>query len=119
MAMAKKPGKVKAPTNSRAEQVFYARNAATKSAVKYAAGDTVQRNAETAKVSLSSKEFEKARNVLKPRMQIDRSRTAARAKAIDKVQTKKEAAKRAAAAIGNSPAVKKTAKAVVKKKAGK
>ena len=112
---AKKKAKVTAPTNSRAEQVFYARNAATKSAVKYAAGDTVQRNAETAKVNLSSKEFEKARNVLSPRMQIDRSRTAARAKAIDKVQSKKEAAKRAAAAIGNSPATKKTVKPAVKK----
>jgi len=109
MAMAKKPGKVKAPTNSRAEQVFYARNAAAKSAVKYAAGDTVQRNAETAKVSLSSKEFEKARNILKPRMQLDRSRTAARGVAIEKMQEKKAAAKRAAAAIGNSTVTKKAA----------
>ena len=115
MPAPKKPGKVKAPTDSRQQQVFYARNAAAKSAVGYAAGDTVARNAETAGVNLSSKEFEKARSVLKPRMQIDRSRTAARGNAIDKIQSKKEAAKRAAAAIGNSPTTKKTAKPVVKK----
>jgi hypothetical protein len=47
----------------------------------------------------------------------DRNKTLARGVAIEKREAKKVAAKRAAAAIGNSPATKKTAKAVVKKKA--
>ena len=58
-----------------------------------------------------------AKKVLQPRMAQDRKKTAARGVAIQKIQEKKAAAKRAAAAIGNSPATKKTAKPAVKKKA--
>jgi hypothetical protein len=55
-----------------------------------------------------------AKKVLQPRMKLDRQRTAARAVGIEKMQEKKAAAKRAAAAIGNAPAskTKPTAKPV-------
>ena len=86
--------------------------------VSIAANKTVNRNAKTAGVRLSMAEERAARKVLQPRMAQDRKKTAARAVAIEKMQTKKAAAKRAAAAIGNSPAVKKTAKPATKK-AGK
>jgi hypothetical protein len=97
-------------------------NAKDKLNTKIAAGETVQRNAEAAGIrDLTTAEFKKARKTLQPRMRLDRQKTAARAVAIEKMQTKKAAAKRAAAAIGNSPAAKKAvakkvAKAVVKKK---
>ena len=83
--------------------------------VSIAAGETVNRNAKTGKVRLTMAEERAAKKVLMPRMAQDRKKTAARGMAILKVQTKKAAAKRAAAAIGNSPAAKKTAKAVTKK----
>jgi hypothetical protein len=83
-----------------------------------AANETVNRNAKTAGVRLSMAEERAAKKVLKPRMKLDRQRTAARGVAIEKMQEKKAAAKRAAAAIGNLPAAKKTSKAVTKK-AGK
>jgi UDP-3-O-[3-hydroxymyristoyl] glucosamine N-acyltransferase len=93
-------------------------NAKDKLNTRIAAGETVQRNAEAAGIKdLTTAEFNKARKTLQPRMRQDRKKTAARAVAIEKMQTKKIAAKRAAAAIGNSPAAKKTAKPVVKKKA--
>jgi hypothetical protein len=103
---------------------------ATKMETGIAARETVARNAKTAKVNLSMREEQKATKVLKDRMQIDRSKTAARATAIEKVQGKKEAVKRANAATGNmtkaktkttvvskavtKPAVKATVKSVVK-----
>ena len=90
-------------------KVRKAKNAATSDAAKYAAGDTVMRNAKTAGVELSTAEFKKARKTLQPRIRIDRQKTAARAAGIEKMQTKKAAAKRAAAAIGNTPAAKKAA----------
>jgi hypothetical protein len=96
---------------------------ARKDVTKYAAGDTVTRNAKAAGIKdLTTAEFKKARKTLEPRMKLDRQKTAARAVAIEKREIKKVAAKRAAAAIGNTPmakkaAVKKVAKAVVKKKA--
>jgi hypothetical protein len=88
-------------------------NAATKDAAYYAAGDTVQRNAEAAGIKdLTSDEFKKARKIIQPRIRADRKRTEARAIGIERREAKKTAAKRAAAAIGNSPAAKKaTAKA--------
>jgi len=92
-------------------------NAKDKLNTRIAAGETVQRNAEAAGIKdLTTAEFNKARKTLQPRMRQDRKKTAARAVAIEKMQTKKIAAKRAAAAIGNSPATKKKAAA---KKAGK
>ena len=60
-------------------------------------------------------EEEKAKKTLTPRMTQDRNKTLARGVAIEKRQAKKAAAKRAAAAIGNSPAAKKTVKTAAKK----
>ena len=95
---------------SLSERARKAKNAATKDAAKYAAGDTVIRNAEAAGIKdLTTAEFKKARKTLQPRIRIDRQKTAARAAGIEKMQAKKTAAKRAAAAIGNTPAAKKTA----------
>jgi hypothetical protein len=92
-------------------------NLADKLNTKIAAGDTVQRNAEAAGIKdLTTAEFRKARNTLQPRMRLDRKKTAARAIAIEKMQAKKTAAKRAAAAIGNSPAAKKAASKPAAKK---
>jgi hypothetical protein len=106
------------------DKVRKARNKATSLETGIAAYETVERNARTAGVRLSMAEERKAAKTLQPRMKIDRQRTAARAVAIEKMQTKKMAAKRAAAAIGNAPAAKKiaTKKAVAKtttKKSGK
>jgi hypothetical protein len=99
-------------------KVSEAKNRAGNLATKIAAGDTVMRNAKAAGIEdLTTAEFKAARKVLQPRMRQDRKKTAARGEAIQKIQTKKAAAKRAAAAIGNSPAAKKTAKPAVKKKA--
>ena len=91
------------------DKVRKARRAATKSEASITAGETVNRNAKTAGVRLSMAEERAAAKVLKPRIKLDRGKTAARGMAILKVQEKKAAAKRAAAAIGNSPAAKKTA----------
>jgi hypothetical protein len=99
------------------EKVRKAKNAATKDAAKYAAGDTVMRNAKAAGIEdLSTAEFKKARKTLQPRIRLDRQKTAARAVGIEKMQAKKTAAKRAAAAIGNAPAKKVVAKKIAKKK---
>jgi hypothetical protein len=90
------------------DKVRAARRAATNLEANIAAGETVNRNAKTAGVRLSMAEERAAKKVLQPRIKIDRSRTAARGMAIEKIQEKKAAAKRAAAAIGNAPANKKT-----------
>jgi hypothetical protein len=93
-----------------------AKNAATKNAAKYAAGDTVMRNAKTAGIELSTAEFKKARKTIQPRIRLDRQKTAARAAGIEKMQAKKTAAKRALAAVGN-PEIK-VKDAMAKPKAG-
>jgi hypothetical protein len=99
------------------DKVRKARFNASKMETSIAANETVNRNAKTAKVRLTMAEERAATKTLKPRMQLDRSKTAARAVGIEKMQTKKAAAKRAAAAIGNSSASKKpTSKATVKPK---
>jgi hypothetical protein len=98
------------------DKVTAAKIKARKDVTGYDAGDTVMRNANTAKIDLTTKEFKAAKKVLEPRMALDRKKTAARAVAIEKREIKKAAAKRAAAAIGNSPAAKKTAKPATKKK---
>jgi hypothetical protein len=89
------------------DKVRKARNNATSGEVSYAANQTVTRNAKTAGVRLSMAEERAAAKVLKPRIALDRKKTAARAVGIEKREIKKAAAKRAAAAIGNSPATKK------------
>ena len=66
------------------------------------ARDTARRNASTAGIKLTMGEERKATKVLKDRIQIDRSKTAARATNIAKTQAKKTAAKRVATATGNS-----------------
>ena len=83
------------------DKVRKARNKATSLETGIAAYETVARNANTAKVRLSMAEERKAAKTLQPRMKLDRQKTAARAVGIEKMQTKKAAAKRAAAAIGN------------------
>jgi hypothetical protein len=98
------------------DKVAAVKTKARKDVTGYDAGDTVMRNAKTAKIDLTTKEFKAAKKVLEPRMALDRKRTAARAVAIEKREVKKAAAKRAAAAIGNSPAAKKTTKATAKAK---
>jgi regulator of protease activity HflC (stomatin/prohibitin superfamily) len=103
------------------DKVRKARNKASGMETRIAASETVLRNADTAKLRLSMAEERAAAKVLRPRMKLDRQRTLARGVAIEKREAKKTAAKRAAAAIGNSPAAKKAvakkvAKAVVKKK---
>ena len=103
------------------DKVRKARNKATNLETRIAANETVTRNADTAGVRLSMAEERKAVKTLKPRMALDRKKTAARAVGIEKREIKKAAAKRAAAAIGNSPAMKKKV-AMAKpttKKAGK
>ena len=101
------------------DKVRNARSKASSMETSIAANQTVNRNAQTAGVRLSMAEERAAKKVLQPRMRQDRKKTAARGVAILKIQTKKAAAKRVAAAIGNSPAAKKTTKPAVKKKAGK
>jgi len=103
------------------DKVRKARNKASGMETRIAASETVLRNADAAKLRLSMAEERAAAKVLRPRMKLDRQRTLARGVAIEKREAKKTAAKRAAAAIGNSPAAKKAvakkvAKAVVKKK---
>jgi hypothetical protein len=86
-------------------------NAKDKLNTKIAAGETVQKNAEAAGIKdLTTAEFNKARKTLQPRMRQDRKKTAARAVAIQKMQTKKAAAKRAAAAVGNATSKKRVIK---------
>jgi hypothetical protein len=103
------------------DKVRKARNKASGMETRIAASETVLRNADAAKLRLSMAEERAAAKVLRPRMKLDRQRTLARGVAIEKREAKKTAAKRAAAAIGNSPAMKKKA-AMAKpttKKAGK
>ena len=71
--------------------------------------ETINRNAKAAGVKLTMAEERAAAKVLEPRIRLDRKKTAARAVNIEKMQAKKAAAKRAAAAVGNAPAVKKAA----------
>jgi hypothetical protein len=71
--------------------------------------ETINRNAKAAGVKLTMAEERAAAKVLEPRIRLDRKKTAARAVNIEKMQAKKTAAKRAAAAIGNTPAAKKAA----------
>jgi len=104
---------------SLSDKVQKARFNASPGEVSIAAGQTVYRNAKTGKVNLSMGEEEKAIKTLTPRMAQDRKKTLARGVAIEKREIKKAAAKRAAAAIGNSSATKKTAKTVSKKVAGR
>jgi hypothetical protein len=98
------------------DKVQKARFNASAGEVDIAAGQTVYRNAKTGKVNLTMGEEAKAKKTIAPRMTQDRKKTLARGEAILKRETKKAAVKRAAIAIGNSPAAKKAA---VKKKAGK
>jgi hypothetical protein len=100
---------------SLSDKVRKARNKATSLETGIAAYETVSRNADTAKVRLSMAEERKAAKTLQPRMKLDRKKTAARAVNIEKMQAKKSAAKRAAAAIGNTPAAKKAAPKPVSK----
>jgi hypothetical protein len=99
------------------DKVRKARNNASSLETGIAASKTVDRNAKTAGVKLSMAEERAAKKVLQPRMKLDRERTAARGKAIEKMQEKKAAAKRAAAAIGYSET--KKAKPATKAKATK
>jgi hypothetical protein len=95
------------------DKVRRARNSATKIETGIAANQTVGRNAKAAGVKLSMAEERKATKTLQSRMQIDRSRTAARAAGIEKMQEKKAAARRAAAAVGNAAPKKKVSPGVV------
>ena len=92
------------------DKVRKARNNATKIETGIAAEKTVSRNAKTAGVKLSMAEERAAKKVIQPRINLDRGKTAARGMAILKVQEKKAAAKRMAAATGNvaKSAAKKT-----------
>jgi hypothetical protein len=94
------------------DKVRKARAKASPQETSIAARETVSRNAKTSKVSLTMREEQKASNTLYPRMKLERGKTAARGAAIEKIQGKKQAAKRMNAATGN---VSKT----VKKKMGK
>ena len=78
-----------------------------------AAAETVNRNAKAAGVNLSMAEERAAKKVLQPRMKLDRQRTLARGKAMEKAQNKKAAADRAAAAVGNAPKKKGVSAAVI------
>jgi hypothetical protein len=101
------------------DKVRKARNKASSMEVGIDTSQTVLRNADAAKLRLSMAEERAAAKVLRPRMKLDRQRTLARGVAIEKREAKKTAAKRAAAAIGNSPAAKKAVKKAATKKAGK
>ena len=101
------------------DKVQKARFNASAGEVDIAAGQTVYRNAKTGKVNLTMGEEAKAKKTITPRMTQDRKKTLARGEAILKRETKKAAAKRAAIAIGNSPAAKKAVKKAATKKAGK
>ena len=98
------------------DKVRKARFNASNTEVSIAAGQTINRNAKAAGVRLSMAEERAAKKVLKPRMKLDRQRTASRAVGIEKRELKKAATKRAAAAIGNVPATKKAATKAMPKK---
>jgi hypothetical protein len=83
------------------DKVRKARGKATDLESHIAANETVTRNAKTAGVRLSMAEERAATKILKPRIKLDRGKTAARGVAIEKIQAKKEAAKRMNAATGN------------------
>jgi len=91
------------------DKVRKARGKATDLESYITANETVTRNAKTAGVRLSMAEERAATKILKPRVKLDRGKTAARGAAIEKVQAKKQAAKRMSAATGNvsKPATKK------------
>jgi hypothetical protein len=89
------------------DRVRKARRNASSMETGIAARETVSRNAKAAGVNLSMAEERKAKKVVEDRIKIDRGRTAARAVAIEKIQEKKAAARRAAAATGNAPAKRK------------
>jgi hypothetical protein len=97
------------------DKVRKARRNATSMEASIAANETVSRNAKTAGVNLSMAEERKAAKVLKPRIKLDRGKTAARGMAILKTQEKKAAAKRIAAATGNVPKTKSTLASAAKK----
>ena len=69
---------------------------------RIAARETVSRNANTAKVTLSPSEERKAADRIQPTMAAERARTARRATAIAKREAVKSSAKRVAAATGNT-----------------
>ena len=92
------------------DKVRKARRNASSMETGNAARETVDRNAKTAGVKLSVAEKRAAQKILQARMKIDRGKTAARGAAIQKVQEKKAAAKRMAAATGNSQAKPKATK---------
>jgi hypothetical protein len=96
------------------DKVSKARRAATGIETYIAANETVGRNAKAAKVKLTMGEERKATKVLQDRIKIDRSKTASRGAGIQKMQEKKTAAKRAAAAVGNAPAKKREIKPTAK-----
>ncbi len=105
------------------DRVRKARRNASSLETSIAASKTVDRNAKAAGVNLSMAEERAAKKVLQARMKIDRGKTAARAVGIEKMQEKKAAAKRAAAATGNpdvkkklNPGVKAAAKKAAVKK---
>ena len=104
---------------SLSDKVQKARFNAIRGEVLIGAGQTVYRNAKTGKVNLTVGEEEKALKTIIPRMTQDRNKTLARGEAILKREAKKTAAKRAAIAVGNAPANKKTAKPATKKAASK
>jgi hypothetical protein len=92
------------------DKVRKARRNASSMETGIAARETVSRNAKTAGVNLTMAEERKAKKFLEARMKIDRGKTAARAVGIKKMQDKKAAAKRMAAATGNSQAKPKATK---------
>ena len=83
------------------DKVRKARRISTPMEVNSAARKTVDRNAKTAGVKITLAEKNKASGILYDRMKLDRGKTAARGAAIEKVQAKKQAAKRMNAATGN------------------
>ena len=94
-----------ATTSDKAREV---RRKARSASISTDANKTVNRNAKTAGIRLTMAEERAARKVLIPRIKLDRERTASRAAGIEKRVAKKTAAKRAAAAVGNLPAAKKS-----------
>ena len=89
------------------DKVRKAKANASKLETSIAASETVSRNAKTAKVGLTLAQERAAKKVIQPRMQLDRSKTAARAAGIEKTQTKKTNATKIAAATGNVTTSKK------------
>jgi hypothetical protein len=83
------------------DKVRKAKANANKLETSIAASETVSRNAKTAKVDLTLAQERAAKKIIQPRMQLDRSKTAARAAGIEKTQAKKTNANKIAAATGN------------------